>query len=66
MANVRRTGLTKVMKLAIGMCRAVGTFTPTIQSIYPDAVALHAALASANAACAVLADEAEKVLPDGD
>lgn len=63
---VRRTGLTTLMKLAINMCTAVGKFTPLIQAYYPNSTALHAALASANAACAVLAAEAEAVLPVGD
>lgn len=62
---VRRTGLTTLMNLARGMCTAVGKFTPFIQAAYPDSTALHAALASANAACAVLAQEADEVLPDG-
>lgn len=62
---VRRTGLTTLMNLATKMCTLIGKFTPIIQTVYPDSTALHAALASANAACAVLAAEADEVLPDG-
>lgn len=63
---VRRTGLTTLKIMATRMCFAVGKFSPAIKAFYPDSPALHAALDSANAACAVLAAEAESTLPVGD
>lgn len=64
--SVRRTGLTTIRNLADKLCRLVAAFTPIIKRVYPDADALHIALDTANAACAVLVSEADLILPVGD
>lgn len=62
----RRTGISSINKIAKEMCRLVTTFTPIIQRIYPENVALLAALDAANAACALLVVESENALEFGD
>lgn len=63
--RVPRTGLTTIMKLMLRVCSMIGTWSGTIKAVYPDNIALHVALDAALQACAVLAEEAEKQLPDG-
>lgn len=62
----RRTGLRTIRELAFRMCQLVGAFTPIIKRVYPDSIALHTALDTANAACSLLVAEADDVLPIGD
>jgi len=63
---VRRTGLTTIRDLAFKLCRLIAAFTPIIKRVYPDSTALHTALDTVNAACAVLVAEADATLPIGD
>lgn len=62
----KRTGLTTIRQVAFRMCQLVAFFTPIIEKTYPENTALKAALVAANAACAVLVDEADSQLPVGD
>ena len=62
----RRTGLTTIKDLANKLCRLTASFTPIIKRAYPNNDALHLALDTANAACAVLVEEAIAALPVGD
>lgn len=66
MSRVRRTGLTKLRGLAFTMCGIIARSTPIIKAVYPNNPALYAALDAANAACAVLVQEADNALPVGD
>lgn len=61
----RRTGLTTLEFLAKRMCKLIVAFTPIIRAIYGENLALMTALESANAACSVLVEEIDKVLPAG-
>lgn len=61
----RRSGLPSIVKTAHILCRLIVTFTPYITKLYPGNTALLAALAAANAACAVLGEEASAVIADG-
>lgn len=56
----RRDGLYSLDKVARNLCRLITAFTPTIQRLYPSNAALLAALAAANAACAVLQQEVQE------
>lgn len=62
----RRTYVPTLMRIARKLCFYVTLATPTILRLYPDATALHNALAAANAACAVLHEELAKVQEFGD
>lgn len=62
----RRTGIPTILWTAQELCRLINKFTPTIKRLYPDNTALHAALAAANAACAVLVEEASEEREYGD
>lgn len=62
----RRTGVPSLMIVARKMCDLIVRFTPTIQQLYPSNSALLAALAAANAACAVLHMELAEVRETGD
>lgn len=62
----QRTGLRTLRDLAFRACQLVAFFTPAITRTYPDNVALQAALVATNAACALLVEEADKVLEVGD
>jgi len=62
----RRTGLPTLLQLAQNMCRLIVKFTPIIQQLYGGNAALMAALAAANAACAILVQEIADVIVPGD
>lgn len=62
----RRTGLRTIRDLAFKLCGLIAGFTPIIKRVYPNSTALHTALDTANAACAVLVSEADLALPVGD
>jgi len=62
----RRTGVPAMIKVAQEMCRLIVKFTPVIQTLYGSNAALMAALAAANAACAVLVGELAEVRELGD
>ena len=61
-----RTGLPTIRDVANSLCRYVATFAPIITRTYPANTALQAALVAAQAACAVLVEEADAQLPIGD
>ena len=61
----QRTGLWTIRQIGLRLCRYIALFTPTIAAAYPNNSALQAALAAANAACQVLVEEANEVLPEG-
>jgi len=61
----RRTGLPSMRALAISLCRLVTKFTPIITQLYPENLALLAALSAANAACAALVEEIDATLTPG-
>jgi hypothetical protein len=61
-----RNGVPTLAKIANIMCRALAKFSPFIVSQYGDNAALLAALAAAQAACATLDTELEKVRNYGD
>lgn len=62
----RRTGVPALMIVAQRMCILIAKFTPIIHQLYPSSTALHAALAAANSACAVLHAELATVREYGD
>ena len=62
----RRTGVPSMMQVAQTLCRLIVKFSPVIAVVYPGNAALQAALAAANAACAVLVDELAAVRETGD
>lgn len=62
----RKTGVPALMDVAQEMCRLIVKFTPVIERLYGDNPALMAALAAANAACAVLHAELATVRQHGD
>jgi len=57
----RRTGVPSLITVAKRMCDLITRFSPIIQRLYPENTALHAALAAANSACAVLHLQLEEV-----
>lgn len=61
-----RTGLPTILEVARNLCRLINKFTLVIEVVYPENTALLAALAAANAACAVLASEVQAQIPLGD
>jgi hypothetical protein len=60
----QRSGLPTILQLAKQLCKFISVWTPVIQKFYGGNAALMAALASANAACAVLAAAIDDVLPE--
>lgn len=62
----KRTGIPSLMFLASRMCRLIIQFSPVIAQLFPSNAALLAALAAANAACAVLHQELALVRDYGD
>lgn len=62
----RRTGITALQEVASRMCKLAVAFTPIIRKVFPGSPELHLALDTANAACAVLFEELEKVREYGD
>lgn len=62
----RRTGVPSLLDAARELCRLLAKFNDIIVLLYPSSPALHAALAAANAACATLAQELNKVREYGD
>lgn len=61
-----RNGIPTILAIAQRLCKLIVTFTPIIQQQFPTNTALLAALASANAACAVLVAETSMVREYGD
>lgn len=57
---VHRDGLFSINKVAMILCRLLTEFAPVLLRLYPDNAALHAAVASAIAACGVLRQEIAK------
>lgn len=55
----RRTGIPSLIQVSKVLCELLVHFSPIIRRLYPSNTALHAALAAAEAACAVLRDELE-------
>jgi len=62
----QRTGIPTMIGVAKRLCYLINAFTPVIQKKYPTNAALLAALAAANAACAVLQSELVTVREFGD
>lgn len=61
-----RTGIPSLMEVARRLCLLITQFTPTLERYYGDNAPLMAALAAANAACAVLHSELSAVREYGD
>ncbi|HSJ39398.1 MAG TPA: hypothetical protein VK945_14420 [Planococcus sp. (in: firmicutes)] len=62
----QRTGIPSILKTAQILCRLLTDFTPIITLKYGNNPSLLAALAAANAACAVLVQETAAVREYGD
>jgi hypothetical protein len=62
----RRTGLPTINKLAKDMCKYTTRYDPIIRKLFPESVAVLAALETANAACAVLVQQSELVIDEGE
>ncbi len=62
----RRTMVPTLTKAAKEMCRVIIAANPIIRRLFPDNVALHAALDAALAACQLLHDELIPVRDIGD
>jgi len=58
-AAQRRDGLFSLERTARELCRLITKFAPVIARLYPENVALQAALSAAMAACEVLRAEVE-------
>lgn len=56
-----RTGIPSILRITLELCRLLSKFSPVLSVRYAGNPALLAALASAQAACGVLAQEAAKV-----
>lgn len=63
---VFRTGVPSLMAVAEKLCRLLTKYSNVIQTAYPDATALHVALASALIACSVLLTALAEVREYGD
>lgn len=61
-----RTGVFSIGNLAKKLCKAVLIATPAIKRAYPNNLTLLAALATANTACQLLAEEVDAVVVYGD
>lgn len=61
-----RNGIPTILAVAQKLCQLLVKFTPIITASFPNNAALLAALAAANAACAVLVQEASAVRAYGD
>lgn len=57
-----KIGFYSIRKHARLMCKFVFAFTPIIKRVYPEAAALHTALAAANAACEILVAEIDEIV----
>lgn len=62
----RRTGVPSMIKVAQRLCYLITKFTPILTQLYPNNIALLAALAAANAACGTLSAELAAVRETGD
>lgn len=62
----KRTGIPSISDAAHELCRLLAKYTAVITILYPDNAPLLAALAAAQAACAVLEAQAELVREYGD
>lgn len=58
-----RNGLRLIRNIAHQACRQITFWTPVIKVAFPANPALYAALTAANAACALLVEEADKEIP---
>ena len=61
-----RTGVPSMLQVATRLCQLITKFTPVLTTLYSGNTALLAALAAANSACAVLAQELAAVREYGD
>lgn len=59
----KRNGLRSIRDFAQQVCKFITFWTPAIKLAFPANPALYAALLAANQACALLVDEADKVIP---
>jgi hypothetical protein len=59
----KRNGLRSIRDFAQNVCKYITFWTPIIKLAFPANPALYAALIAANNACALLVDEADKVIP---
>lgn len=62
MPNQKRNGLRSIREFAQNVCKYITFWTPVIKLAFPANPALYAALTAANQACALLVDEADKVI----
>lgn len=60
MVSRSRTGVPTLIRLARALCNSILAFTPIIRQVYPQNVALQAALEAAMIACGQLREELEK------
>lgn len=58
----KRNGLRSIRNFAQNVCKYVTFWTPIIRLAFPGNLALFAALSAANNACALLVEEADKVI----
>lgn len=61
----RRTGMPTMLKIAYRLCNLISKYGDIIYAAYPEATALHAALAAAQVACNALRQEISSNLPTG-
>jgi branched-subunit amino acid permease len=62
----QRTGVPTMLFIAQRLCNLITKYTPVLTVLFPTNVALLAALAAANSACSVLAQELSAVREYGD
>lgn len=62
MANNKRNGLRSIRNFAQQVCKFVVFWLPVIRIAFPANPALYAACEAANQACALLVNEADKVI----
>lgn len=60
MPNQKRNGLRTIRDFAQNVCKFITFWTPAIKIAFPANPALYGALTAANAACALLVEEADK------
>lgn len=64
--GTRRTGVPTLVLIAAQLCKYISRYGPTISALYPENVALQAALAAAGAACQTLETQLLLVREYGD
>lgn len=60
--GLKRNGLRSIRDFAYQVCQFVTRWDPVIRLAFPGNLALFAALTAANQACALLVEEADKVI----